>query len=327
MHSPSPIMMSTEATAENFDEKAYLVQNGDVARAIKAGMFYQDWTAGAQAPAATASVADTRARKLEKLRPHLRTDMPYRPEGGRLNFLTRELRNETRIVDTENVSANPYDDEMMKLIETHKDGLILDCGAGRRDIFRKRPELRDRRLRFHGRDRCRRAPTLRKQYVRRGVLHRRSGTCARSLPMHGGDRARSETRRRALLLHALPSAAARLPASLLQRDAAGRPAPARGFFASRKRQRLSRDAPVWALTWIVRSWSEGFNEPTRSAFLNMQFKELVVPAEPLLTEPFSRDLSREKQFELATGTITKAVKETTMRRLRSRIAPAWSRSP
>jgi hypothetical protein len=71
MTSPSPIMMSTEATAENFDEKAYLVQNGDVARAIKAGMFYQDWTAGAQAPAATASVADTRARKLEKLRPHL----------------------------------------------------------------------------------------------------------------------------------------------------------------------------------------------------------------------------------------------------------------
>jgi ubiquinone/menaquinone biosynthesis C-methylase UbiE len=52
--------------------------------------------------------------------------------------------------------------------------------------------------------------------------------------------------------------------------------------------------PVWALTWIVRSWSEVFNEPTRSAFLNMQFKELVVPAEPLLTEPFSRDLSREK---------------------------------
>ena len=86
--------------------------------------------------------------------------MPYRTEGGRLNFLTRELRNETRIVDTENVSANPYDDEMMKRIETHKDGLILDCGAGRRDICFENVLLRDRRLQFHGRDRCRRAPTL-----------------------------------------------------------------------------------------------------------------------------------------------------------------------
>ena len=39
----SPIMMSTEATSENFDETAYLAQNGDVARAIKAGMFASAW--------------------------------------------------------------------------------------------------------------------------------------------------------------------------------------------------------------------------------------------------------------------------------------------
>jgi hypothetical protein len=54
-------------------------------------------------------------------------------EDGRLNFLTRELRRQTGIAGTENVSANPYDDEMMKVIETYNDGLILDCGAGRRD--------------------------------------------------------------------------------------------------------------------------------------------------------------------------------------------------
>src|SRR5690349_13954913 len=39
----SPIIMSTEATSENFDETAYLAQNGDVARAIKAGMFASAW--------------------------------------------------------------------------------------------------------------------------------------------------------------------------------------------------------------------------------------------------------------------------------------------
>jgi hypothetical protein len=43
----------------------------------------------------------------------------------------------------------------------------------------------------------------------------------------------------------------------------------------------------------------------------MQLKDLVVPPEPLLTHPFARDLSSEKQFELATGTIVKAVKERT----------------
>jgi hypothetical protein len=61
----------------------------------------------------------------------------------------------------------------------------------------------------------------------------------------------------------------------------------------------------------VSSWSQGLEEPTRTAFLNIQLKELVVPPEPLLTHPFARDLSSEKRFELATGTIVKAVKERT----------------
>jgi SAM-dependent methyltransferase len=138
----SPIMMSTEATSENFDETAYLAQNGDVARAIKAGMFASAWDhfikTGRQEgrrQRLAARVSEARARKLERLRPYLRPDMPSMIEDGRLNFLTRELRRETRIADTENVSANLYDEEMLKLIETYKDGLILDCGAGRRDIY------------------------------------------------------------------------------------------------------------------------------------------------------------------------------------------------
>jgi hypothetical protein len=138
----SPIMMSTEATSENFDETAYLAQNGDVARAIKAGMFASAWDhfikTGRQEgrrQRLAARVSEARARKLERLRPYLRPDMPFMIEDGRLNFLTRELRRETRIADTENVSANLYDEEMLKLIETYKDGLILDCGAGRRDIY------------------------------------------------------------------------------------------------------------------------------------------------------------------------------------------------
>ena len=61
----------------------------------------------------------------------------------------------------------------------------------------------------------------------------------------------------------------------------------------------------------VSSWSQGLEESTRTAFLNIQLKELAAPPEPLLTEPFASDLSSEKQFELATGTIVKAVKERT----------------
>lgn len=310
-------MMSTEATSENFDERAYLAQNGDVARAIKAGMFASAWDhfvkTGEQErrrQRLTASVSEARARKVERLKPHLRTDMPFRVDDGRLDFLTRELRKETRIADTHNVSANPYDEEMMRLIETYKDGLILDCGAGRRDIYFENVVNYEivgydstdvigvgEHLPFesntfdavfsiavleHVRDPFRCAAEIARVLKRGGQLY----CCIPFLqPLHGYPHH---------YFNATPQGARRLFEDLLRVESVS----------------VSRAMhPVWALSWIVRSWSEGLDEPTRTAFLNMQLKELVVPPEPLLTHPFARDLSREKQFELATGTIVKAVKE------------------
>jgi SAM-dependent methyltransferase len=319
MVSHSPIMMSTEATSENFDEKAYLAQNGDVARAVKAGMFASAWDhfvkTGKQEhrrQRLAASVAELRARKLEKLGPYLRTDMPFRLEDGRPNFLTRELRKETRIAETENVSANPYDDEMMKLIETYKDGLILDCGAGRRDVYFDNVVNYEivgydstdvigvgEHLPFesntfdavfsvavleHVRDPFRCAAEIARVLKRGGELY----CCMPFLqPLHGFPHH---------YFNATPQGARRLFEDVLRVESVS----------------VSRAMhPIWALTWIVRSWSEGLDEPTRTAFLNMQLKELAVPPEPLLTQAFARDLSSEKQFELATGTILKAVKERT----------------
>ena len=43
----------------------------------------------------------------------------------------------------------------------------------------------------------------------------------------------------------------------------------------------------------------------------MKVKELAAPPEPLLTHPFASELSPKKQFELAAGTVLKAVKERT----------------
>jgi SAM-dependent methyltransferase len=284
MNGHSPIMMSTEATSENFDERAYLAQNGDVARAIKAGMFASAWDhfvkTGKQEgrrQRLVASVAAARARKLERLKPHLRTDMRYRVDDGRLDFLTRELRKETRIADTQNVSANPYDEEMMRLIETYKDGLVLDCGAGRRDIYFENVlnyeivgyDSTDvigvgEHLPFesntfdavfsiavleHVRDPFRCAEEIARVLKRGGELY----CCIpflqplRAFPHH--------------YFNATPEGARRLFEDLLRIESVT----------------VSRAVhPIWALTWILRSWSEGLDEPTRSAFLNMQVRDLVV---------------------------------------------------
>jgi SAM-dependent methyltransferase len=319
MNSHSPIMMSTEATAENFDENAYLVQNGDVAQAIKAGMFASAWDhfvkAGKQEgrrQRLAASVAEARARKLEKLRPHLRTDMPFRLEQGRFDFLTRELRKETRIVDTENISANGYDDEMMQLIAKHKDGLILDCGAGRRDVYFENVVNYEivgydstdvigvgEQLPFesntfdavfsiavleHVRDPFRCAAEIARVLKRGGELY----CCMPFLqPLHGFPHH---------YFNATPQGARRLFEDMLRVESVSVP---RALH------------PIWALSWILRSWSEGLDDPTRSAFLDMKVKELMVPPEPLLTHSFASELSPEKHLELAAGTVLKAVKERT----------------
>jgi SAM-dependent methyltransferase len=319
MAGPSPMPMSTEVSSENFNEEAYLAQNGDVARAIKAGMFASAWDhfikTGRQErrrQRLTASVSEARARKIGRVGPHLRTDMPYQVEDGRLNFLTRELRRETRIAETENVSANPYDEEMMQLIETHKGGLILDCGAGRRDIYFENvvnyeivgydstdiigvgEQLPFQSNTFdavfsiavleHVRDPFRCAAEIARVLKRGGQLY----CCMPFLqPLHGFPHH---------YFNATPQGARRLFEDFLRVQSVSVP---RALH------------PVWALSWIVRSWSEGLDERTRMAFLNMQLKELAVPPEPLLIHPFARDLSSEKRFELATGTIVKAVKERT----------------
>ena len=319
MNGHSPIMMSTEATSENFDERGYLAQNGDVARAIKAGMFASAWDhfvkTGKQEgrrQRLAASVAAARARKLKRLEPHLRTDMPYRVVDGRLDFLTRELRKETRIADTQNVSANPYDEEMIRLIETYKDGLVLDCGAGRRDIYFENVVNYEivgydstdvigvgEHLPFesntfdavfsiavleHVRDPFRCAAEIARVLKRGGELY----CCIPFLqPLHGFPHH---------YFNATPQGARRLFEDLLRIES---------VTVSRAMH------PIWALTWILRSWSEGLDEPTRNAFLNMQIKDLVVAPEPLLNEPFSHELSPEKQSELAAGSIVKAVKERT----------------
>jgi SAM-dependent methyltransferase len=317
MTGPSPIMMSVEATAENFDENAYLAQNGDVARAIEAGMFASGWEhfvkAGQQErrrQRLTASITDARARKLEKLRPYLRLDMPFRVEDGRLNFLTRDLRKETRIAQTENVSANPYDDEMMKLIESNKDGLILDCGAGRRDIYFENVVNYEivpydstdvlgvgEHLPFEGntfdavfsiavlehvRDPFRCAAEIARVLKHGGQLY----CCMPFLqPLHGYPHH---------YFNATPQGARRLFEDLLRVES---------VVVSRAMH------PLWSLSWILNSWSQGLTEPTRTAFMDMRVRELMAAPEPLLGEAFASELSTDKQFELATGTIVKAVKE------------------
>lgn len=137
------IPMEEVVTESNFDEAAYLASNKDVAAAVAGGAFDSGKThfeKFGKFESRTVRIADeriqrARAAKLQKLKPHLREDMEYTDKGGKLDFLSDELRQATRIVDTNNVSSNGYDRDTLDLIERHSSGLVLDCGCGRRQNY------------------------------------------------------------------------------------------------------------------------------------------------------------------------------------------------
>ncbi len=54
--------------------------------------------------------------------------------GRYINFLSDELARRYHIVSTDNISANEYDGLARNFINLYQDGLILDCGAGKRSV-------------------------------------------------------------------------------------------------------------------------------------------------------------------------------------------------
>lgn len=124
-----------------FDEAGYLRANPDVARAVADGLF-----ASGQSHFATFGRNENRclrksipshwkAEKLARLQPLMRDEVRTLTSPDRIDCLSDDLREEFRIVPTDNVSSHDYDQRALSLIQRHSDGLLLDCGAGLRSTY------------------------------------------------------------------------------------------------------------------------------------------------------------------------------------------------
>jgi len=129
------------ADESNYDEAAYLRGNADVAREVAVGRcasgraHFDTFGRLEQRGLRLTIPASWKQEKLAKVRPLLRAEMECVESMDCLNFLSAELAEEFGIVATENVSSHGYDHEVLGLIERHRDGLVLDCGAGLRDTY------------------------------------------------------------------------------------------------------------------------------------------------------------------------------------------------
>ena len=314
----TPFKTQGLATLQNFEEAGYLAGNSDIRAAVEAGEFPSGKahfeTFGVhegRQQVFLRAIADARAAKAERLRPMLRQDMPHIENENKFNFLTEALREETRIINTLNVSENDYDGNAIALAERYKDGLLLDCGAGRRNVYYPNVvnfEIADydttdvlgvgEHLPFkddsfdavisiavleHVRDPFRCAQEIARVLKPGGELY-----CSVPFlqPLHGYPHHyynMSHQGLKALFEDNL---------DILSQDV------------------LPSTAPIWSLTWFLSRWAEQLPDSIRKAFLSKTVGELVADPASYLNEEWVTALPKEAQFELASATVLYARKPT-----------------
>ena len=305
------------ATFENFDEEAYLLANKDVSDAVQDGTFQSGLQHFRGCGIHEGRRIDTygspkfkqlKAAKLERIRPHLRNDLPCNESEEGFNFLSAELASEFSIIDTPLVSSNGYDNDFMSVIRSNE--FVLDCGAG------FRPDYIDNVVNFE----IVNYPST--DVVGVGeVLPFRDSTFDAVISNAVLEHVKNPWMCASELLRVLkPGGEIICCVPFLQ--------PLHGYphhyynMSGQGLKNLFEDhvdvidhyvpaptAPIWALTWFLNSWSAGLKGTTKDEFLQMKVADLVHSPEQYLQNKFVTELSVAKNFELASATVLRARKK------------------
>jgi SAM-dependent methyltransferase len=305
--------LETAATSDNFDEQGYLAVNPDVAAVVRSGRiasgrahfdrFGRTEGRRMRLPVTDAFI-EMKQRKLARLRALLQLDLPHELTSWFYDFLSDEVRRQFQIDDGSAESSNDYDADAIALFERHADGLVLDVGAGRRSVYY------DNVVNFEI------APFNSTDV--RGV--------AEKLPFIDGsfDALISI----AVLEHVRdPFSAATEMARVLKpggeliccvpflQPLHGYPHHYYNMTHEGLRNLFDRDLaverivtpdstlPIWSVSWILRSWSQGLTGSARSEFLALRVSDLIDQPLGYLGEAWVRGLSAEKNLELASACV------------------------
>jgi SAM-dependent methyltransferase len=247
--------------------------------------------------------------KLNKIKNIIRTDLPHTQSDKNFNFLSQDLREKYNIVDTDNVSSNNYDPIALSIIEDCKDGLVLDCGAGKRshyyenvvnfeivpydttDVLGVGEELPFQDNVFdavfslavleHVKDPFQCAKEIARVMKPGARLY-----CVVPFlqPLHG------------------------YPHHYYNMSIEG----LRNLFVDKlhieKQEVIASGLPIWTLSWILNSWAAGLTGEVKEDFLNMKVSDLLDSPINYLGKGFVTELSAEKNIELACTTALIATK-------------------
>jgi SAM-dependent methyltransferase len=223
----------------------------------------------------------------------------YGSSERHFDFLPDDFRHDFAITDTDNVSENPYDGEIVSIINRHHRGWVLDCGAGRRQHYYEHVvnfevvpyETTDvmgvgERLPFrdeafdavfsiavleHVRDPLAAAREIQRVLKPGGTLY-----CQLPFlqPFHGYPHH---------YFNATQSGLLRLFEDIDVETI----------------DVLDFGQPVAALSWSLQTYVEGLPADERERFMDMTVRDFLRPTREVLTEPFVLQLSEEAKRTLA----------------------------
>lgn len=288
----------------DFVPDEYLALNADVAAAgVDPAKHYLEFGAKEGRRYRLPNYDAQRAAKMDRLEPYLRLDMAHERRGLKYDFLTSELREQTRIVDTNAVSANDYDEHGLEIINSGE--LVLDCGAGSRRIYYENvvnfeivdypstdiigvgealPFLDDTfdavisvAVLEHVRDPFRCASEIARVLKPGGRLY----CCVPFLqPYHGYPH------------HYYNMTHQGLAAMWEDRS-----------IDVVKQDVLYSTGPVWTLAWFLSRWADQLPELERTQFEELRIGDLLKPAQSFVDARWVKALPKEAQFELASATV------------------------
>lgn len=297
-------------TPMTYCEAAYLDANADVADVVRSGGFksgrvhYMMFGQNEGHRRQTHSIAASARRNRKEIIRNLLSGASYRENGHIFDFLTDELRQQFNIIDTENVSSNGYDGDAITLIEKHRGGLVLDCGAG------CRPEMYENVVNFE----IVAYPSTDVRGVGE-VLPFKDGSFDAVISSAVLEHVKDPFRCAQEIIRVLKPGGDLMCCVPFLQPMHGYPhhyynMSAQGLtnlFAphiSVERHEVPDSVlPIWSLTWILNSWASGLNGEALSEFKSLTVADLLSDPIQFLNRRFVRDLSYDKNMELASATV------------------------